>query len=243
MAVDEVLLEQAADEGLATLRFYRWSEPTLSLGYFQEYADREQHAASRNCAVVRRQSGGGAILHDRELTYSIALPGGHPLAQDASELYRGVHGAIIDMLQPELGSAGGRYLTIYKDPQVDPAREPFLCFERRAAGDIVLATKENNNYEGEFKIVGSAQRRRQSAVLQHGSILLDSSPAAPELPGLRDRSGLTLTAENLASALTSPLARLLEMRLARAAGAIEGMTQVEQLVGEKYGSPTWTKRR
>ena len=74
MAVDETLLFDAAENGTATLRFYSWDEPTLSLGYFQRYADREQHTASRTCAVVRRQTGGGAILHDRELTYSLALP-------------------------------------------------------------------------------------------------------------------------------------------------------------------------
>ena len=78
MALDEALLESAAERGSATLRFYRWSEPTLSLGYFQDYAERDSHAASRNCALVRRQTGGGAILHDRELTYSLAIPRAHP---------------------------------------------------------------------------------------------------------------------------------------------------------------------
>ena len=81
MAVDEALLADDVETDAATLRFYRWSEPTLSLGYFQSYADRELHAASRGCAVVRRQSGGGAILHDRELTYSLVLPPTNPLAQ------------------------------------------------------------------------------------------------------------------------------------------------------------------
>src|SRR5688500_9559950 len=74
MAVDEALLESAATGSVATLRFYEWHEPTLSLGYFQPAADREQHAASRACPLVRRASGGGAIVHDRELTYSLAWP-------------------------------------------------------------------------------------------------------------------------------------------------------------------------
>ena len=63
MAVDEALLESVADGGPATLRFYQWSEPTLSLGYFQPYADREQHEASRELTVVRRSTGGGALIH------------------------------------------------------------------------------------------------------------------------------------------------------------------------------------
>ena len=80
MAVDETLLEAAAAEGLCSLRFYQWAEPTLSLGYFQAYADRNQHEASRQSAVVRRASGGGAIMHDFDVTYSLAVPERHPLA-------------------------------------------------------------------------------------------------------------------------------------------------------------------
>ena len=74
MALDEALLESAGDDPMATLRFYRWSEPTLSLGYFQRSAERAAHIASRDCPLVRRASGGGAILHDAELTYSLTIP-------------------------------------------------------------------------------------------------------------------------------------------------------------------------
>src|SRR5688572_17520100 len=98
MAIDEALLSDATENGVATLRFYQWSEPTLSLGYFQRYDERYQHTGSRDCAVVRRQSGGGAILHDRELTYSLALPAGHPLARDSQRLYSAIHEAFINML-------------------------------------------------------------------------------------------------------------------------------------------------
>src|SRR5262245_23045859 len=98
MAVDDALLTDAVENGHATLRFYEWREPTLALGYFQHFADREQHAASRNAAVVRRQSGGGAILHDRELTYSLVLPPGHPLTHNAPRLYDAVHKAFINTL-------------------------------------------------------------------------------------------------------------------------------------------------
>ena len=108
MAVDEALLAAAADGNVASLRLYQWSEPTLSLGYFQRYDDRHQHAASRACPLVRRQSGGGAILHDRELTYSLALPPVHPLARDATALYTAVHQAFVELLAPRLASTGAR---------------------------------------------------------------------------------------------------------------------------------------
>ena len=77
MALDEALLESAAAAGAnvrPTLRIYGWPRPTLSLGYFQRAADREMHEASGECDLVRRPSGGGAILHDRELTYALVLP-------------------------------------------------------------------------------------------------------------------------------------------------------------------------
>lgn len=98
MAVDEALLEtvgdgptsNAARVGMpaAVLRFYRWSPATLSLGYFQGASERAGHAASRDCPWVRRASGGGAILHDHELTYSFATAvanglGGHEALYDA----------------------------------------------------------------------------------------------------------------------------------------------------------------
>src|SRR6267154_2578314 len=71
MAADEVLLEHAVATTRPALRFYVWNPPTLSLGYFQKFADRLS-----GLPVVRRQTGGGAIVHDHELTYALALPPG-----------------------------------------------------------------------------------------------------------------------------------------------------------------------
>src|SRR5262249_44894287 len=99
MAVDEVLAESAAELGQCSLRFYEWSRPTLSLGYFQPYSAREQHRASAELPVVRRASGGGAIVHDRELTYSLAVAVAHPLAADSMSLYHAVHQSLIEALR------------------------------------------------------------------------------------------------------------------------------------------------
>ena len=105
MAIDEALLISADEMSKPTLRFYAWSRPTLSLGYFQKYAHRRYHPASRLCAVVRRSTGGGAIVHDRELTYSFIWPGcrlpgkeklSRPLATEG--LYQTVHEALIRVL-------------------------------------------------------------------------------------------------------------------------------------------------
>src|SRR5262245_744511 len=131
MAVDEALLIDAAENGTATLRFYSWSEPTLSLGYFQRYADRQQHAASSGCAVVRRQTGGGAILHDHELTYSLALPASHPLSKQNEKLYRIVHEVFVEILSASNNSSDSACsLQIHGgSAKIQPSDEPFLCFQ------------------------------------------------------------------------------------------------------------------
>jgi len=233
MAVDEALLIDAAEHGRATLRFYQWSEPTLSLGYFQRYAERQAHAASLVCPLVRRASGGGAIVHDAELTYALAIPLAD--ARSAPELYLLMHDSLIASLSAlgvEARRVGG-CAAKEKGPMTHVAK-PFLCFERRASGDVVA--------EG-AKIAGSAQRRRGTAVLQHGSIMLRRSAAAPELPGIFEISGRFLQPEDLAKAWIAQLAGRgwslsLPTPLEGQAGAL-----ATRICQEKYGSNAWNRRR
>lgn len=171
MAVDETLLETAVEERAATVRWYRWSEPTVSLGYFQDSASVLAAPRFAPLATVRRLSGGGAILHHLELTYSLTLPPGHPLVRDHERLYERVHEAIIDVLARHGVPARLRGQTRQRRD------EPFLCFSRGDARDVVI--------DG-HKVVGSAQRRRRGAIVQHGSVLLRRSPHAPEFPGILD---------------------------------------------------------
>src|SRR5262245_2566735 len=121
MALDEALLQAAETDGIATLRFYQWSEPTLSLGYFQSHADRRVHAASASCPLVRRSTGGGAIVHDRELTYSIVLPLFDGFHLNMQWLYHAVHDSLIETLA-DFGVTG------CNEQAVNSAGEPFLCF-------------------------------------------------------------------------------------------------------------------
>ncbi len=230
MAVDEVLLESAATERRPTLRFYRWSEPTLSLGYFQSYAQRDTHAPSRDCQVVRRQTGGGAILHDRELTVGLAIPRAHPLADDAGWLVEAVHDSLIRVL-----TAYG--LTAYRRTVSDGnrgARQPFLCFLRRTQGDVLL---------GDTKVCGSAQRRRRGAVLQHGSLLLARSSFAPELPGIMELTGRPLDAPELAADWGQEIANRLALALSVAELSNSEQEAVARLKREKYGCELWNRRR
>jgi lipoate-protein ligase A len=254
MAVDEALLLDAAENGIATLRFYGWSEPTLSLGYFQRYEDRNNHPASLECAIVRRQTGGGAILHDRELTYSLTLPPDCPIAKCADRLYRTVHQEFVDALSLMTRSVQCPWRLDLRGPSgQQDADEPFLCFQRRSLGDVVITKIIDPERDGIFshatcrdeprKILGSAQRRLRGAVLQHGSLLLKRSRAAPELSGLCDLNDLNVVAAEVATAVSSRLGNVLDMTFLEASLPPELQSKAAELTNNKYGSPTWTKRR
>lgn len=233
MAVDEVLWDWAAQENGCVWRFYRWQEPTLSLGYFQQWDDRRQHPASRNCPVVRRPSGGGAILHDRELTYSFALPATHAWARRHALLYTAVHRTLIETLadwgvQASLCGAEGNPGREGHSPQ------PFLCFQRRACGDVLV---------GGTKVAGSAQRRSRGAILQHGSVLLARSPAAPELAGLDAFTKAPLATQRLVAQWLDRLGPGLGLAWNPDPLTRKERALAEELVPQKYGNPAWTRTR
>lgn len=233
MAVDEALLETAAKTQTPTLRFYQWAEPTLSLGYFQRYVDRDSHSPSRDCPAVRRSTGGGAILHDRELTYCLVWPAGTARSRggriDATWLYRAVHQSLQTVL---LGY--GIESELVQIPPAAVVQQPLLCFQRRAECDMVI---------GGDKILGSAQRRRRGAVLQHGSLLLAASTRAPELMGLAEITGRPLDIETLTAAWGRQLEETLGLALRPDDIDGDERQSAERLSQRKYGHPDWTRRR
>ena len=231
MAVDEALLESAA-EGIACLRFYQWSEPTLSLGYFQQLADRALHVASRDCPLVRRASGGGAIVHDRELTYSFVTPIEERFATSSTTLYDAFHKTLLEALATF--AVVGRLFEADAGDAEKPRSSAFLCFERRTPGDVLC---ENQ------KICGSAQRRRRGALLQHGSVLLHTSRHAPELRGIAEITGGDLSAAELAMTWAGLLARELGFRLERSALSSPEHALAAQFARDQFQSAVWTNRR
>lgn len=173
MAVDEVLLESAIATDLATLRFYRWREPTASLGYFQREADFLAETRFATLPAVRRLSGGGTLVHDRELTYSLTLPPSQQLIGRPMELYDIVHEVFINVFHRRGIAIRQRGSSVHRK------EEPLLCFAREDEHDLVLLG---------HKVLGSAQRRRRGAILQHGGLVLEASSVTPDLPGISDLS-------------------------------------------------------
>jgi lipoate-protein ligase A len=229
MAVDEALLTACSDAPTTTLRIYGWSAPTLSLGYFQAHDQRQAHQGSVACPLVRRATGGGAIVHDQEMTYSFITPVRDRNGAEVQSWYDVLHGSLVAALA-EFG------VNASLCPATDRRREGrFLCFERRSAGDILLQRR---------KIAGSAQRRQRRAVLQHGSLLVRQSPCAPELPGICDVNGdADLDQDQFARCWLETMSGRLSWQFCRDHLTTREIDQAQQIEKEKFQHAGWTLRR
>lgn len=235
MALDQALLEGTDQSSSITLRFYRWSEPTLSLGYFQKFADRKNHAASLDCPIVRRSSGGGAIVHDNELTYSICVPESNRWSKSSDQLYDLVHQQMIRMLDQHGIPAQLFDAARYEVDQQSPFdNQSFLCFQRRSPGDVIVAGS---------KICGSAQRRLRNSLIQHGSLILQTSSEAPELPGLAELMGSSLTYETACRNLADRISGELEINLAEATATATELAAAKIIEQERFCNDAWTRKR
>jgi|SRR5581483_1118491 len=227
MAADEVLLE-AADRGLASLRFYTWTQPTLSLGYFQPAAGRESVANLGSLAWVRRSTGGAGIVHHRELTYSFALPSG-PQWKSAESWICRFHRLLQDVLTDHGITA--RVVTCEEERKLGEV----LCFLHQTPGDLVI--------DGS-KVAGSAQRKMRGALLQHGSLLSRRSEFAPVLPGMCDLAGRELfTPPELAGLLTARFAADTGATVEPGEWSAEELARIPAIRDEKYANPRWNDRR
>jgi lipoate-protein ligase A len=209
MGVDEALLRSAIELGSATLRIYRWQGPWLSLGYGQSRIPDALEAACRTAGVgiVRRSTGGRAVLHGGDLTYSIAAPDCF-LEAGLRCAYDQIARALLAALH-EAGIPGAERAAIQDRVAVGAA---FDCFAEPAGDEICVAGR---------KLVGSAQRRSRGALLQHGSIRVRAdSRQAREASGLEglgstslDELGCHMSEEDLREALNRAFAWVLDAEL------------------------------
>ena len=192
MAVDEAVLHALADGlGQPTLRFYQWDPPCLSLGYNQPWAEVDEAACARlGYTWVRRPTGGRAILHTDELTYSVLVPVEDPrVAGGIVESYRRLSTGLLAGLR----NLGAEVFQAQMGAMANPDQGA-VCFDTPSHYEITVTGR---------KLVGSAQVRRRGVVLQHGTLPLrgdlgrifgclrapEPSPAAPNAglprPGAR----------------------------------------------------------
>ncbi len=272
MAIDEAILEAAGSgEAPPTLRLYAWQPPCLSLGYAQPASDVAYPAlADRGWEIVRRPTGGRAILHTDELTYSVTGPQSEPrLAGSVLESYRILAQALLRALhelgiparaleKPGIqanGAANGR--AIHGPATNSPARnapQNPVCFEVPSNYEITVEGK---------KLIGSAQARRKEGVLQHGSLPLfgdltrivqalvfpDPAAQAGAARRLLERAttaeqilGRPLAWEDAAQAFIVGFEQELNLKLEPAELTQGELARAEQLVHEKFANPEWTRR-
>jgi lipoate-protein ligase A len=252
MAVDEAILDHTGrGEVLPTLRLYAWEPPCLSLGRAQPFTDVDTaRLQSHGWEVVRRMTGGRAILHTNELTYSVVGPADEPhLVGSILESYNRLAGALL---------AAVRALSLpveMKEGKADSSGQANpVCFEVPSTYEITVEGK---------KLIGSAQARRREGVLQHGSLPLtgDLTRICQALV-FADESARESAAQRLlarATTVESVLGR--EVAWDTAARAFvrafeaqlglsfeEGelseseLSRAEELVREKYAHPSWNER-
>lgn len=247
MAADELLAAEAADRGGMCVRLYGWAPTTVSLGGFQRSAEARAEPAIAGVPLVRRPSGGGAIVHGSDLTYAAAVPKSHPWGGQPQSLYDALHEAMRRALLD-----CGIDVVLWRPSQAtvcpaDPPRDAFFCFDRRASGDLVWLGAAAEGGRG-HKVMGSAQRRLAATVLQHGSLLLRRNPEvalAASHPGLAD-----LVAGGFPTASVRPLVERWLAGVANALGAdvVEEPAPFgdEEIVRERsrtFASQRWVDRR
>jgi len=240
MALDEALLVRARRTGEAVFRIYTWAQATMSFGRNQTAAGvyDPDRARAHGVAVVRRLTGGRALLHHREITYSVTAP--LALGDSLRESYARINRLLVDGLQRlgvhvEIAVPGER--------SIAPSAAP--CFERPAAGELVV---------GGRKLVGSAQWRDDGAMLQHGSILVeDDQPmlsrlatesVSPPLPAatLSAALGRSPDASEVASVLFESV-RSLECRNASMLALDADLDEAARHALHRYEDDQWTWRR
>jgi len=226
MGLDEALLLTA--DAPPTLRFYSWKPAALSLGYFQRVAD--VPGAELAGMVVRRITGGGAIHHANELTYSLCASQAHSLFRGpVADSYRRIHEAIAAALAGfgvEAGLRGERDLASEREGTG-------MCFHRSTALDLVW-----NGRKG----VGSAQRRKDGRVLQHGSIKVGGSPLEGDVATLRVESRAVPELSAVAARLRAAFGEHFGLAFEAGVPSAEERALARRL-GARYVDPAFVRRR
>ncbi|MBI3820777.1 MAG: lipoate--protein ligase family protein [Planctomycetes bacterium] len=230
MALDEALLLTGA---APALRLYRWNPHAVSLGYFQKLSAAEfGRIAKVNIPIVRRLTGGGAIFHGDEVTFSITAPAAHPLfAGDVRQSYDRIHAAIARAVS-RCCPAGTRIAARGDGSLSSDIESSPWCFYESTTFDLAAAGR---------KLVGSAQRRTGGRVLHHGSIILKTNMHTPETASIESLGG-DPRPETVEDAMTDAFAEIFNIQFERCDPTPEENEQTIRLARDKYSADSWTGR-
>lgn len=255
MAVDEALMESTVQNGSPpTLRLFSWDPPCLSLGYAQSVTDvNEKSLAEFGWTLVRRPTGGRAILHTDEITYSISGRLDDPIFSGSIlESYRRLAAALLSAIAC-LGVTAD--LKEIKDRSPNNGVADAVCFEVASNYEITCQGK---------KLIGSAQARRNQGFLQHGSLPLfgnlDRINEVIRYPSLEERNmakirlrehattletvmGYRVSWKSAADAFIAGFQETLGIEFERSKLSVKETERVQQLNNEKYGNRDWNERR
>ncbi|WP_240666528.1 lipoate--protein ligase family protein [Longirhabdus pacifica] len=263
MAIDEAISTMVSEKkSPPTLRFYTWEVPTLSLGYFQKAEKEVDFAAlkQQKLGFVRRATGGRAVLHDKELTYSMIVNEDDPMIpKTVTEAYRVLSEGLVVGFQTLGLAASMTNLASNEEKAKYSQASSAACFDAPSWYELVVEGK---------KIAGSAQTRQKGVVLQHGSILLDMdvdmlfSVLKFSNEKVRDRlkasfynkavaindikremGQSTVALPEVMTAFQAGIAQGLGVTLAPATLTPEEEALAQQLVQEKYGHDDWNLKR
>lgn len=227
MASDELLLE-LAEEGICSLRFYTWAEPTVSLGYFQSASLLANSKELKTLPWVRRATGGEALVHHHELTYALGLP--LIIAGQKSTIWQEKMHLVIQKSLLLLGVS----LPEINLPEQRNDPSNLLCFHHHAPQDLII---------NRHKVVGSAQRKKKRGVIQHGGILLAQSKYTPSLPGILELSGIKLCPENLSALIVEECRLSFGWVFNASVKSIDEEARIQHFVKHRYADAGWNNKR
>lgn len=233
LALDEALLLG----GGSAVRLYEWAPPGLSLGYFQRLAELDLAPARRlGFEVVRRPTGGGAIAHCGELTFSVVdAVGGGIFDADVRRGYARLHSAFARALARLGAAARPRGAATLASDRADAT---WLCFYKSSDLDLVAGAASAAR-----KLLGSAERRIGGRVMHHGSLPLARNPLTPDAACVADLVGRPVAVAEIAAALLPELEAEFGCVLVPGAPTVEELAAAERLVATKYATAEWTARR
>lgn len=240
MALDEALMERSATSGEWICRVYGWAEPTISFGRNQAaLKDYDRGRIEESLHAVRRPTGGRAILHYREVTYCVTAPTSQ--AGGLQESYVLINRLLVDALR-SLGIDVAMAVS-----RVEPMQPgPIPCFDHPSSGELVARGR---------KLVGSAQWRSESALLQHGSILIDDeqaslndylkdsrkAPLPPPAATLRELLGSAPSLSDVAGAIFSAVA--VDDPAVTPVDFDQPLLDAQARLAQHFADPAWTWRR